>query len=236
MEMLLKFKLEIIAGSIGFVVALIAFLLVLRVFRKKEKYCENSEAQRLLDEYRANMDNLEIGTFYERYIGHLYEEEGFTVKYNGAVNGFEDLGRDLIIESKKEVLIVQTKCWAKFKNIQEKHIFQLYGSMEHYKRTHPHENRKIKAVFFTTAKYSDVAKDVAKTLDVELNFKDVDKSYPLVKCNVNQNGEKIYHLPIDPYYDKIVINHNLGKCYVHTVSEAVARGFRRARTKNDEAA
>lgn len=228
----MAYKWQIVAGVLSSVVLIFTFLF----FRKRRKKCENKEAQRLLDEYRENLDTSEIGTLYERYIGHLYEEEGYVVKYFGAVNGFEDLGRDLIIEGKKEILIVQTKCWAKFKKINEKHIFQLYGSLEHFKRTSKHDNKTVKAVFFTTAQYSDTSKEVAKVLGVELNYKDLDKTYPLVKCNVNQKGDKIYHLPFDPYYDKIMIDTSQGKCYVHTVQEAVARGFRRARTKSDDEA
>ena len=33
-----------------------------------------------------------IGRLYERYIGYLYEEEGYDVEYVGIFKGFEDLG------------------------------------------------------------------------------------------------------------------------------------------------
>jgi hypothetical protein len=207
------------------------------IFILNRRPSEDQQAQKLLDEYlEGNLSSTEIGTFYERYIGHLYEEKGYYVKYHGAVNGVEDLGRDLIVKSDDEILIIQTKCWAKFKVISEKYIFQLYGSMTHYKKTEKCDDKNVRAIFYTTANFSDVAIEAAKVLGIELVTKELDRTYPLIKCNINQKGEKIYHLPFDPYYDKIRIDSDEGKVFVHTVQEAVARGFRRARNKNDKAA
>tara|TARA_Y100000780_G_scaffold231096_1_gene255046 strand:+ start:22474 stop:23292 length:819 start_codon:yes stop_codon:yes gene_type:complete len=228
-------KNSIYLGVIIAIGLLVLTLLILFVCRRKKVNVphevhfnpENSD-QMQLNYYRDNLSTSEIGTFYERYIGYLYEKEGYVVRFHGATNGYDDLGRDLIIESKKEVMIVQAKCWAKYKKIHEKHIFQLFGSMEHYKRTHLNETREVRAVFFTTANYSERTKEIAKVLGVEINFKDVDKNYPLIKCNINQKGDRIYHLPFDPYYDKIMIDLSVGKCYVHTVEEAISKGFRRA--------
>ncbi len=204
---------------------------------KKRRPCENKEAERLLQEYlQETLDSKEIGTFYERYIGHLYELKNYHVNYHGALNGFDDLGRDLIITGKREIIIVQTKCWAKFKVISEKHIYQLYGSMVHYQRTHPCGEKTVKARFYTTANFSSTAKEAARALDVELKTQELNRNYPLIKCNTNHRGQKIYHLPFDPFYDKIRIDISEDKFYVHTVKEAVARGFRRARQKKEDAA
>lgn len=223
----MDYKWYILAGVIA------STLLAIIIFRlRRRKPCEHKEAQKLLDEYLAQtLSSAAIGTFYERYIGHLYELEGYAVNFHGALNGVEDLGRDLVVSSDDEILIVQTKCWAKNRTIHEKHIFQLYGSMEHFKKTEKNYGKTIRAVFYTTAQYSDVAIEAAETLGVELILQDLDRQYPLVKCNVNQRGDKIYHLPFDPYYDKIRIDTSEDKVYVHTVGEAVARGFRRARKK-----
>lgn len=195
------------------------------------RYLDNDyQAQRQLDKYlNGSLSPLEIGTFYERYIGHLYEIEGCYVEYHGALNGFSDLGRDLIVKDGREIYIIQTKCWANYKTINENHIFQLYGSMEHYKRTTNLNGRNVTAIFYTTAKYSNTAKEVAETLGVELEIIELDRSYPLIKCNVSTNGEKIYHLPFDPYYDKVKIKSDNGEFFVHTVKEAVDKGFRRAK-------
>jgi restriction endonuclease Mrr len=216
--------------------SIILFCVGLFFFFSRKK-CENREAQKLLNEYlNSSLTSTEIGTFYERYIGHLYEEKGYYVKYHGALNGYDDLGRDLIVEGNGETLIIQAKCWAKNKVIGEKHIFQLYGSMMHYKKTHPKKGNEVKAVFITTANYSDVAERAAKVLGVQILNEELKRNYPLIKCNVNKAGDKFYHLPFDPFYDKINLDSSQGKAYVHTVDEAVARGFRRARGKNDKAA
>ncbi len=195
---------------------------------------ENYQAQKSLDQYlKGDFSPLEIGTFYERYIGHLYELEGYHVNYHGALNGFSDMGRDLIITSyeAKETVIVQTKCWAGYKQIHENSIFQLYGSMEHFKRTSKRRGHEVFARFYTTAQYTKKAKEVAEVLGIELSTEPLKKTYALVKCNVNSKGEKIYHLPFDPYYDKVKIHPENGEHFVRTVKEAVAKGFRRARNK-----
>jgi hypothetical protein len=202
-------------------------LFVFWVYRKPD---ENNQAQRLLDQYMSgSMSPLEIGKLYERYIGHLYEMKGCWVEYHGALNGYSDLGRDLIVKNGRDTYIIQTKCWSKNKLINENHIFQLYGSMEHYHETENHWNNNLTAIFYTTARFSEKAKDVADVLGVKLITLKLDKSYPLIKCNVSVSGEKIYHLPFDPYYDKIKIKAHKGDLFVYTVEEAVAKGFRRAR-------
>lgn len=219
----------------GLVALVLAILLVTLffVFRRPD---EHTLSQRALDKYLGEtLSAVEIGRFYERYIGHLYEEEGYDVEYHGAANGFADLGRDLIVRGGDEVFIVQTKCWSKTKLIHENLIFQLFGSMTHFKRTSKFKDRETKAVFYTTAKFSDRAREVAQVLGVDLKVEELNRSYPMIKCNVSESGEKIYHLPFDPYYDKIKIRHQHGEFFAQTAREAAEKGFRRAK-KYTEAA
>lgn len=55
------------------------------------------------------------------------------------------------------------------------------------------------------------------------------EDYPLIKCNISQGtGEKIYHLPFDQQYDKVIIDTHRGEMYAFTVKEAEKNGFRRA--------
>ncbi len=211
--------------------AFILILVLVLAWSIRPYFNEDYQAQKKLDQYlETDFSTLEIGTFYERYIGHLYEIEGFHVNYHGALNGFEDMGRDLIITSHKdkEILIVQTKCWAENKKIRENCIFQLYGSLEHFKQTSNTYNYEVFARFYTTATYSKGAQKVADVLGIELNREPLKKSYALIKCNVNSDGDKIYHLPFDPFYDKIKIKVENGDFFVKTVEQAVAKGFRRA--------
>lgn len=217
------------------IVAAIGIWILLRTVnqarkQKSSETNENAKNQVELDKYLSgNLPGHEIGRLYERYIGHLYESSGYDVVFNGAVNGYEDQGRDLIVRKGKEIYVVQTKCWAKTKFIHPNHIFQLYGSMTHFKRTENKHDRLVKAVFCTTALYSDAAREAARVLGVELESQELDRKYPMIKCNVNKNGDKIYHLPFDEFYDKVKIETDKGEFYVHTVAEAVAKGFRRAR-------
>ena len=51
----------------------------------------------------------------------------------------------------------------------------------------------------------------------------------MIKCNINKvTREKIYHLPIDQQYDKILIGDEEGEFYFLTTKEAEKEGFRRA--------
>lgn len=75
-----------------------------------------------------------IGKLYERYVGFLYEQKGYKVKYFGIDERYEDMGRDLICHKDNETLIIQCKNWAEFRTIYEKHIFQLFGTSLNIKK------------------------------------------------------------------------------------------------------
>jgi len=199
--------------------------------------------QKALNRYlESRKKTFEIGRDYERYIGYLYEREGFYVEYQGIEKGFEDLGRDLICKKGEEVEIVQCKYWSSHKTIHEKHINQLFGTAVKYfidNRNFITNKRdlnyfsdlinfgKIKATFVTSTKLSDTARSFSKALGVKVIEQKALQKYPLIKCNISSSGEKIYHLPFDQQYDKTRIR-NTGEFYVTTVEEAEQKGFRRA--------
>jgi hypothetical protein len=54
------------------------------------------------------------------------------------------------------------------------------------------------------------------------------KSYPIIKCNISNSKEKIYHLPMDQQYDRVIIDPSKGEFYANTIVEAEKAGFRRA--------
>ncbi len=169
-----------------------------------------------------------IGRLYERYVGYLYEQEGYDVDYVGIFKGFEDLGRDLICQKGKDFIVIQCKNWSQFRTIYEKHIFQFFGTVFQYKDENP--DKKVQAIFYTSTQLSDLARRFAKELKIDLkeNFK-FDKAYPAIKCNVSMvDGTKIYHLPFDQQYDKTKIEKSRGEFYCATVKEAEDAGFRRA--------
>lgn len=205
--------------------------------------------QRALNRYiNRNKSNAEIGRDYERYIGYKCEEKGYKVTYYGVEKGLEDLGRDLVCTKGRQILIVQCKCWSnkKKKVIREKHINQLYGTTIKYyidrctpnDNCHPdgslnlfpslqHESMKIIPVFVSTVPYSETALKFADALGVQCKQIELEE-YPMIKCNIGKSGERIYHLPFDQQYDKVVIDTKAGECYAMTVQEAEEKGFRRA--------
>ena len=206
-------------------------------FVAKTDYDRLSEAGRnqlALDRYlNGGLGPVAIGRLYERYLGFLYEEDGWKVEYDGIVKGFEDLGRDLICSKGNEVKIIQAKCWSSAKTIHEKHIFQLFGTTQLYlmdRGTKELFAPMVTARFVTTTSLSPVARQAAEWLKIEVEErKPLSKAFPMIKCNINQGTrDKIYHLPFDQQYDRTKIVPELGESYVATTVEAEEKGFRRA--------
>jgi hypothetical protein len=184
--------------------------------------------QRALNSYwKRRKSKWQIGRDYERFLGYVYETNGYLVYYKGILEGFDDLGRDLICKKDNEAIIVQCKRWATYKTIHEKHINQLYGTSIKYKIDHPQET--VRALLCTTTKLSERAKQFADHLSVGYAENYTFEMYPSIKCNVSKRtGEKIYHLPFDQQYDRTIIEEEKNECYVETVAEAEELGFRRA--------
>lgn len=209
-----------------------------QTFDRTRKYLTAEEYQKLsttdknqlaLDRYlNGKLSKVQIGRLYEMYLGWLYEKNGYVVTYNGIEQGVEDMGRDLICTKPNETVIVQAKCWSQNKTIHEKHVYQLYGTVCTYKIEHPEANR-VRAFLYVTNQLSPVARAAAQMLKikVEENFA-LDKSFPMIKCNIGKSGKKIYHLPFDQQYNKTQIK-SPGEMYCRTVAEAEANGFRRAK-------
>lgn len=220
-----------------------------KLISKSQCNNKSNEGQQALDSFKkARLTNLEIGRLYERYIGYLKEIEGYHVTYKGIIDGFDDLGRDIICFKGKEHIVIQTKCWSKKKQIRENAIFQLYGTLAAYrmqlresiktrygKREASKRMREldIKAVLCSTTDLSETAKMAAKFCQIGYDKVPLDKNYPMIKCNVSKlTGEKIFHLPFDPAYDKIIIGNQPGEKYVNSVLEAEALGFKRVKQIN----
>ena len=199
-----------------------------------EKLSPAERNQIALDKYlNGTLSRAAIGRLYERYVGYLYEQKGWQVEYHGIIQGFEDMGRDLICAKGNQVKIIQAKCWSAEKTIHEKHIFQLFGTTQLYLMHHEEQGLpkiKVTAEFITTTKLSPVAKQAADRLNIDVKEQfAMDKGYPMIKCNINQaSKEKIYHLPFDQQYDKTKIIKGTGEFYATTVAEAERKGFRRA--------
>lgn len=207
-----------------------------RDFLSKEEYSKLSTTERnqlALDRYinSHNKTKWQIGRDYELYIGYLYSKKGYSVDYFGERMGLEDLGRDLICKKGNQTLIIQCKYWSKSKQIHEKHITQLYGTLISYCIENNLKQDYVKALLVTNTCCSDMAKKMAEYLNITVAESVPLKEYPRIKCNVGHdefgNTQKIYHLPFDQQYDTTKITEK-GEFFAHTVKEAEEAGFRRA--------
>lgn len=208
-----------------------------------EKLSTTERNQLALDRYwERNKSRLEIGRVYERYIGYLYEQDGWRVTYEGILKGFEDFGRDLVCRKDAHVHIVQCKYWSQHKEIREKHIFQLFGTTVLFKLREAadagngYDNQmhlfdcevSVTPVFATPTPLSSDARSVARHLEISIRSEKLSR-YPMIKCNINRStDERIYHLPFDQQYDNTVVGDIEGEFYAETVAEAEKAGFRRA--------
>lgn len=195
---------------------------------------EEYEKLKVADKFQLALDrwkqrkksSWEIGIDFERCVGYQLEEKGYIVKYLGAMLGLEDMGRDLLATKDGVTLVIQCKRWAKEKTIHEKHICQLYGSVAVLATQNP--EKKYKGVFITTTTLSDTAKMFAEYSGIAYVENCETPDYPMIKCNVSKNGDRIYHLPFDQQYDRTIISKKDGDFYAWTTREAEKAGFRRA--------
>lgn len=82
-------------------------------------------------------------------------------------------------------------------------------------------------MLITNAEYTQTAYAFAKKMDVTMVSNFPLGSFPQIKCNIGNSGEKIYHLPMDQQYDSVVIS-KPNEFFASTVAEAEQAGFRRA--------
>jgi|WetSurMetagenome_2_1015567.scaffolds.fasta_scaffold66538_2 hypothetical protein len=201
-----------------------------RDWLSKEEYAKLSDdekSQRALDNYiKGRKSKWQIGRDYELYCGYKIRKCGLTVFQNGVSKKLDDLGRDIIAYNESYIYIIQCKNWSSNKLIHEKHINQLFGTCTEYRVTES-TLKKVVPVFITTIDLSDRAKKFAQILGVKVLKWSMDE-FPRIKCNINSDEEKIYHLPFDQQYDRTLII-NPGECYAFTIKEAVDKGFRRAK-------
>lgn len=204
-----------------------------RDYVSKEEYMNLSSVERnqmALDRYKnKKKSDWQIGAEYEMYCNYVLRKKGFSTIDFGIRQRLEDLGRDIIAQKDGIVYIIQCKRWSTNRLIHENVICQLYGTTIEYQIKHQGNSLfvpKVVAVLYTTGVLSDMAKEFAKRLNVIVRTIPMG-DYPMIKCNINNNGNKIYHLPFDQQYYSARIN-KPGEFYAMTVKEAEDAGFRRA--------
>lgn len=189
--------------------------------------------QLALDRYKKlPKSNWEIGIEYEMYVDFLLRSKyHFTTIPYGSLKGYNDLGRDIIatnidVSGNISTYIIQCKYWSTKKEIHENVICQIFGTTMEYQLKRNLFNEKIIPVIVTNTALSDMAQKFANKLGV-LVWKFQKAEYPAIKCNINTNGDKIYHLPFDQQYYRTKIK-KPGEFYAWAVKEATSKGFRRA--------
>ncbi|HMO51513.1 MAG TPA: restriction endonuclease [Kiritimatiellia bacterium] len=171
----------------------------------------------------------QVGHDYELFVGQEYEKQGYTVEYYGEKKNIHDWGRDLICHHPDgHRLVVQCKCWAHYKEIYERHIFQLFGTSFLYKREQ-NQLLHVKPVFVTSTTLSPDAMNIANTLGIQVIENKALGHYKPIKCNISRaTNERIYHLPWDQQYRTTMIEPKRGEFFAETIEEAESSGFKHA--------
>ena len=207
-----------------------------RDYLSREEWSQLTERERnqlALNRYieSSHKSKWQIGRDYELSVGYYYSKQGCEVDTFGSYMKLEDLGRDLIVKKEDQVRIVQCKYWSQSKEIHEKHLFQLYGTVVAYCIENRLCQDKVKGVFVTNITLSPMARQCAERLGIIVKERFSLKDYPRIKCNIGRDElgypTKIYHLPMDQQYDTVKIS-KPGECFAFTVEEAEDKGFRRA--------
>lgn len=198
----------------------------------KAKKIKTANKLNQLENYKnkTHISPEEAGLRYERYIGYLLEMQGYRVDYHGALKGKKDKGIDIIATLKNKAYIIQCKRYSNQHEVHENTINQLIGSLSTYKRKNSNYT-DIRCFLYTTNNNLD--KDAQETLELHFEIQHIvkpyDKDYPMVKCNIGKNQEKIYHIPNDALYDRIKIETKKGEFYCYSEQEAEKHGFRRSK-------
>lgn len=189
--------------------------------------------QLALDRYKKQpKSNWEIGIEYEMYVDFLLRTKyHFSTIPFGSLKGLDDLGRNLIatridVSGAISTYIIQCKYWANTKVIHENVVCQTFGTAMEYQLKHNLFKEKVIPVIATTTSLSEMAQKFAKKLGVKI-WELPKGEYPMIKCNIGANGQKIYHLPFDQQYYRTEIK-KPGEFYAWTIKEATSKGFRRA--------
>ena len=158
-------------------VIVLAVFLIYFMERKDRNYRKRlAAADKLIDSYENELgvnclsqkERQQAGEEYEKYIARIYRRNGYTIKYNGIIKGYNDEGIDLICSKKGEpITLVQCKNWAKDKIIHENYIFAVYGAGKYYRLAE--EIDEVKIVFYCTCPMSNQAKIIGRKLGIEIH-------------------------------------------------------------------
>ena len=198
------------------------FYRVVELQSRFEKWLTTVENARAENKWKYGRD-------YERYIGYLFEREGFSVIYNGATKGSSDGGIDLFCFKDGIVYPIQCKRWKN--KVDENEIDKFVRAVKYFKRNRsfydiPLCYSKVVPIFYTTNGYTDYARWKARDVDVICRVQKFNsiREYPAVKCT-SLNGRKVYYLPFDRDFDSVHVGVYRGGCFKFSVLDAEHAGF-----------
>ena len=171
---------------------------------------------------------IDYGAQYERFVGHLFEEKGFQVRYNGLREGMNDGGIDLIARAPRKIRLIQCKRWNRAVDCDT--ISRLHGGVERYvwneRKDKPAQSRThILGVLVTSGDVEPDAQALAEHLGVFVMKNLAYQAYPAVKAQEIVDGMGRFLLPFNPGYDKMPFCIHKGGRFFNTVREALVNGF-----------
>lgn len=163
-----------------------------------------------------------IGQMFEHSVGWQLALQSWDVDLFGARMGLNDMGRDIIASRRNVKMVAQCKYTSA--PIAAASIYYLYGSAIDWKREH-NFGGWLDIAFFSHSEFMPDARAAAERLNVTLYEDYPFHPFPAVKCHINREGRRLYHLPWQQNYRRTILNPSNGDCLTWWVWEAAQLGF-----------
>ncbi|GEM_PF-5275970 len=181
-----------------------------------------------LSKRETEQARMDYGFQYERYVGHLFEANGYRVEYTGIRKGVEDGGIDLVARAPRKIRLIQCKRWRIPVGIDV--ISRLHGAVDRFiweeRQGKPARCRtNICGVLFSSGPLTDDAKALATHLGILSQENHPYRPYPAIKGKrITPNAGKIL-MPFDASYDKTTMDLSRGDCFFSSPKDAFLRCF-----------
>ena len=177
---------------------------------------------------RTETASCDYGRQYERYIGYLFESNGYMVTYRGIADNLDDGGIDLVARAPRKIRLVQCKRWrhAVGKDI----VSRLLGAIDRF----VYEDRKgkpsrmrmdIRGVIVCSADVEKEAEEMSRHFGILLRPNMKFRRYPAIKAQRITGDAGRFLLPTSRGYDRMRLDPKRGDGYFSSVREVLARGF-----------
>jgi hypothetical protein len=131
------------------------------------------------------INSSDFGFIYEKFVGQILEDEGYSVQYNGLKKGLLDRGVDLIATKDEKMLFIQCK----FINqtiSKNKIDWILYKASNLLYEKYKNENKKLAFTLVVNNIDMNFSKKIPKNF--KLNFTDIKKiKYPILQYFIDHN-------------------------------------------------